>query len=319
MAIPQTYLQEMPVNKKETVIFIVGPTAIGKTAIAVKLAHKIDGEIISSDSMQVYKGMQVLSQAPSRKEKEGISHRLTSIIDPQKEYSVASFRIAATKAIVSAIKRKKKPIVVGGSGLYVKALIDGLFPSPEADEVFRAKMNRFVAKHGSPALHKKLASIDPDSAGHIHPNDARRIIRALEIFNSTGKTMTEHKEETKGLKDEYDIRIYGLKAPRETIYKNINSRVDRMLDEGAVTEVMRLKKKNLSKTARAVLGYKEIAGYLEGEYDFEFARELMKKNTRNFAKRQLTWFGADKRIRWFDVTKQSAGAIIKDIWKKRCL
>jgi tRNA dimethylallyltransferase len=303
----------MPLSKKYSVIFIVGPTAIGKTPLGVKLAHKTGGEIISADSMQVYKSMEVISQAPTRKEKERVAHRLIGIIDPGKEYSVAAFRDQATRAIASAIKRKKVPIVVGGSGLYVKALIDGLFPSPEADEAFREKMYRIASKKGSSELHKELSAIDPDSAGRIHPNDTRRIIRALEIYKTTGKTMTEHKVETKGLKDKYDIKIYGLRAPRGTIYEKINLRVDRMLDEGAVTEVLRLKKKALSRTARAVLGYKEIAGYLDGDYDFEAAREILKKNTRNFAKRQLTWFGADKRIKWFDVTKKSDGAIIKKI------
>jgi tRNA dimethylallyltransferase len=307
------YVQAMPANKRPTVVFIVGPTAIGKTRLAVKLARRINGEIISADSMQVYKGVDIISQAPARKERRNTTHRFVGMLDPKKEYSVAIFRRSAIRAIASAFKHKKAPIVVGGSGLYVKALIDGLFPSPEADEKFRKKMYGLALKRGSPELHGRLARIDPDAAGLIHPNDARRIIRALEIYHQTGKTMTELKSMTKGLKDKYDIMIFGLTAPRGVIYKNTDKRVDKMLDSGAITEVKRLKKKKLSKTAQAVLGYKEIAGYLDGAYDLDAAKEMLKKNTRNFAKRQLTWFRADKRIRWFDVTKQNDLEIIEKV------
>lgn len=304
--------------KRDTVIFIVGPTAIGKTRLSVKLARLLKGEIISCDSMQVYRGMRVLSQAPSPEERSRIRHHLAGILDPRKEYSVAVFRKRATALIRSVVGREKVPIVVGGSGLYVKALVDGLFPSPKADVGFRSKMQKFASRYGSARLHAKLAKVDPEAAGSIHPNDTRRIIRALEIHHSTGRTMTELKARTKGLGDHYDIKIFGLTAPRQEIYARIGSRIDKMFEARLVGEVKRLRKKRVSKTAKAALGYKEVSGYLDGEYGLENAKYLLKMNTRRFAKRQLTWFRADKGIQWFDVTKQSDAAIIKkigrDVW-----
>jgi len=283
---------------KKAVTFIVGPTAIGKSRFAVKLAKRVNGEIISADSMQVYKGMRILSQAPPPAEKKKVKHHLAGIFDPRKEYSVAAFIRKANPLIDSIIKRGKTPIVAGGSGLYIKALIDGLFPSPSADLKFRSKMRKFVLKYGSSKLHRKLAGIDPDAAKAIHPNDARRIIRALELYHSTGQTMTALKKKTRGLKDKYGIKIIGLTAPREEIYSRINSRVDKMFREGLVNEVRRLKKKRLGRTAQAALGLKEVAGYLNGEYGLDEAKEILKKNTRRFAKRQLTWFRRERRIKW---------------------
>ena len=299
--------------RRDSVIFIVGPTAIGKTSLAIRLAKRISGEIISCDSMQVYKGMRILSQAPSVRDRKAVPHHLVSIADPAKEYSVAAFRKAATKAIESIIGRGKVPIVTGGTGLYAKALIDGLFPSPKADIKFRRAMQKLVSRHGSGRLHAKLAKIDPAAAASIHPNDVRRIIRALEIHHTTGRTMTELKSMTKGLKDRYEIKIFGLTRPREDIYAAIDARVDRMFEEGLLDEVKRLKKRRLSKTARAVLGFKETAGYLRGEYGLEAAKALMKMNTRRFAKRQLTWFRADGRIVWFDTDKLSQAKIVDKI------
>ena len=185
---------------KPTVVFLVGPTATGKTSLAIKLAKRLKGEIVSADSMQVYKRMRVISQAPSRSEMGGIRHHLVSILDPSTDYNVSSFRKKATEAIRSIVRRGKIPIVAGGSGLYIKALVDGLFPSPEADIRFREKLGRFIKKYGSARAHKKLAAIDPDSAARIHPNDARRIIRALELYNVTGRTMTELKKIQRALK-----------------------------------------------------------------------------------------------------------------------
>jgi tRNA dimethylallyltransferase len=254
---------------KKNVVFIVGPTAIGKTAFSIKCASRVNGEIISCDSMQVYRGMQVLSQAPGPAETKKIRHHLVKFLSPQKEFNVAAFRKKAVRLISNITKRKKTPIVVGGSGLYVKGLVDGLFPSPKADIRFRAKMYDYAARHGSARLYKKLAKVDPAAARLIHPNDARRIVRALEIWHSTGKTMTELKRKTKGLSEKYAIKIFALTAPRERIYFNIDNRVDRMLAGGAVDEVKKLLKKRLSKTAGAVLGLKEISSYLKGEYGLE--------------------------------------------------
>lgn len=298
---------------KRKLIFIVGPTAIGKTSLAVKLARVIRGEIISCDSMQVYKGMSILSQSPGKEKFKKAGYHLIRFLSPEKEFSVAVFLKKSNSLVAAILKRGKIPIFAGGTGLYVKALIDGLFPSPEADNTFRKKMYNYAGRYGSKRLHEKLKKIDPASARLIHPNDTRRIVRALEIQYTTGKTMTELKNNTKGLEGKYDIKVFGLTAPREKIYSNINERVDRMFAEGVTGEVKRLSKKKLSKTARAILGFKEILSFLKGECDMPAAKELMKRNTRRFAKRQLTWFRADKRIKWFDVSRMNGARIIKSI------
>src|SRR3989338_1026965 len=299
------------------VIFIVGPTAVGKTALAIKLARAIGGEIISCDSMQVYRGMKILSQAPSLSERRAVTHHLVGALSPGREYSAAIFRQKANRLIKSIIRRKKIPIVVGGSGLYVKALVDGLFPTPAADAAFRKRMQNFVSRHGSERLHEKLSGIDPCAAAKIHQNDARRIIRALEIYDSTGRTMTEMKDRTRGLAGEYDIKTFGITKSRDGIYSDINRRVERMFGSGALDEVKRLRRRMpLSKTAKAALGFKEIAGYLDGEYDLNTAKELLKRNTRRFAKRQFTWFKADKRIRWLDLDRMRETDILRKMTRE---
>ncbi len=302
--------------RRERIIFIVGPTAIGKTRIAVKLARTLGSEIISADSMQVYKGMRLLSQAPGMAEKKAVRHHLIGMLDPRKEYNVALFIKKARFLIDSMVRRSKIPIVAGGSGLYVKGLVDGLFPSPEADMKFRVKMAKAAEKYGDKKLHAKLSGIDPASAALIHPNDLRRIIRSLEIYHSTGRTMTELKAETKGIKDIYDIKIFGLTRPREEIYSGIDARVEEMFRDNVVGEVRKLKKRRLSKTAGGALGLKEISGYLEGKYDLATAKDLLKMNTRRFAKRQLTWFKGDPRIEWFDLSKMSEAKTVSRITKE---
>lgn len=305
----------MPLNKG-TVLFIVGPTAVGKTALALKLARKIKAEIISCDSMQIYKGMGILSQSPRKSEVKKVRYHLIRFLSPAKEYSAGSFRKIATLLIDDIIARKNIPIIVGGTGLYVKGLVDGLFPTPRSDPKFRLKMYDYAERYGSKRLYKKLERIDPASAGAIHPNNVRRVVRALEICHSTGKTMTELKAGTKGIADKYNVKMFGLTLPREKIYSDINDRVDSMFKEGLVGEVKRLSGKRLSKTAKAALGFKEISGFLKGEIDLVTAKDLMKQNTRRYAKRQFTWFRADSRIKWFDVEKINSTGIINKITKE---
>ena len=300
------------------IVFLIGPTAIGKTRLAVGLSKKIKGEIVSCDSMQVYRNMRILSRAPSQEGRGGTEHHLLEFVSPEREFSVSEFRKSATEKIERIIERGKIPIVVGGSGLYAKALVDGLFPSPDADANFRKRMQGYIATYGYAALYRKLVDIDPASAARIHPHDSRRVIRALEIYHSTKKTMTELKAETVGLKDKFDIRIFGLRGPRARLYEDINERVEEMFGEGAVEEVERLMKRRLSKTAAAVLGFKEIAAYLKGECSMEEAKSLLMRNTRRFAKRQLAWFRPDKRISWFDVSRMSEKRIIEAIRKELC-
>lgn len=282
------------------IIVIAGPTASGKTKTAVELAEIIDGEIISCDSMQVYRDMPILTQAPSWKEMKGIPHYLVSEISPESEYCAALFKENAGKIIAQIIERGKVPIITGGTGLYIKALIDGLFPAPEKSYDLRKKLENIVKEKGKEALYEDLSRHDPDTAEKIHPNDVRRVIRALEVFYLTGMAISSHKKNTKGIKNDYEIIMLGINPEREKLYENINARVEAMFKNGLVNEVKRVNKMNLSLTARSALGIKEVNDYLSGLCGIAEAKETLKQNTRRYAKRQMTWFRAEKRIKWFN-------------------
>ncbi|MBU1912757.1 MAG: tRNA (adenosine(37)-N6)-dimethylallyltransferase MiaA [Candidatus Omnitrophica bacterium] len=278
------------------VIFLVGPTASGKTNLSIKLARKLNAEIISCDSMCVYKGMDILTSKPSASDRKKVRHHLIDITPPAKEFSVAEYRRMALEKIEEILKREKTPLFVGGSGLYVKAVVDGLFPSAEKDLKFRKRQERLAGKYGKAYLYRKLKKIDPDRAEKIHPNDSRRIIRVLEIYRTEKIKPSELKRFTEPLK--YNFKIFGLQLDRQKLYENIDTRVEEMFKKGIVSEVKRLSRKKLSMTARKALGYGEVLGYLKGEYSLEEAKELLKKNTHHFAKKQLTWFRGDRRIKW---------------------
>ncbi len=303
----------MKQKKKNRIIFIVGPTGVGKTSLALELAERLSGEIISSDSMQGYRWMDVMSQKPTACQRERVPHHLVDFLDIREEYSAAKFAAEATRLIDDIIKRKRIPIIVGGSGLYVKALVDGLFPSPEKNTVLRRKLEKQAKLYGTGQLHDRLRSIDAKAASDIHPNDLRRIVRALEIFLLTGMPVSEHKKRTKGLKDKYDITIYGLTRPRAVLYERIDKRVDSMVVDGMVVEVAFIKEKGPGMTAKASLGYKEFCGYLDKKYSLEEAKELLKKNTRRLAKKQMTWFRADDRVKWIDVGSLSQEDAVESI------
>lgn len=286
----------MPDKKK--IIVIVGPTASGKTHLAIELAKKINGEIISADSMQAYKGMPVISQAPSKKELRSVRHHLVGFLDPGKEYSAALFAKLAKKRMENMLKRRKIPIVVGGSGLYIKSLVDGLFPSRGKNEKLRKKLWATAEKESSVALHDTLKKMDPNAASRIHQNDTKRIIRAIEICKIEKNTKTALQKKTKGIKDKYEIEMMGIKMDRNILYERINKRVEEMFKKGLLKEVKKLLGKKLSITAGQALGIRQIKTYLEKKCGIEEAKEILKKDTRRFAKRQLTWFRADKRIKW---------------------
>lgn len=278
------------------VIFLVGPTASGKTKLSVKLAKKLNAEIISCDSMCVYKGMDILTSKPLASDRKKAKHYLIDIISPTKEFSVAEYRKMALEKIEDIIRRKKTPLFVGGSGLYVKAVIDGLFPSAKKDLKFRKKQEALAKKYGKFYLYRKLKKIDPERAKKIHPNDLRRIIRSLEIYYTEKKKPSELKINTQPLK--YDFKIFGIRLDREELYKKIDTRVEEMFKKGIISEIKKLSKKKLSITAKKALGYNEVLGYLKGKYSLKEVKELLKKNTRHFAKKQLTWFRQDSRTYW---------------------
>ena len=297
-------------------VFIVGPTAAGKSETAFRLAKKINGEIISCDSMQVYRRMPITSQVPPPKWREAIPHYLIEELEPTKEYSAAEFRKKSLRLIESILKQKKTPIIAGGTGLYMKALLDGLFLSPKKDTALRKKLQKEAKSKSPQSLYSKLEEIDPETAAKIHPNDIRRIIRALEVYYLTGVSISRQKKRAVGITSKYDCLIFGLNMPREALYKKIDDRVESMFDAGIVKEIKKIYKKKLSMTARASLGYKEIIGYLKKEYSLLEAKELLKRNTRRLAKKQLTWFRADKRIKWLDVDEKGIGTIVDEIYGK---
>ncbi|MFA5388377.1 MAG: tRNA (adenosine(37)-N6)-dimethylallyltransferase MiaA [Candidatus Omnitrophota bacterium] len=281
------------------VIFLVGPTASGKTKLSIKLAGKLNAEIVSCDSMCVYRGMDILTSKPSKAELRKARHHLIDIISPSKEFSVAEYRRMALEKIEDILKRGKTPLFVGGSGLYVKAVIDGLFPSAEKDLKFRKEQETLAEKYGKRYLYRKLKKIDASRAAKIHPNDMRRVIRALEIYHTEKKKPSELSRATEPLK--YGFKIFGVSLERDALYRNIDKRVEEMFEKGIVKEVKKLSRKRLSMTAKKALGYNEALGYLKGRYSLEDAKALLKKNTRHFARRQLTWFRPDCRIRWLSL------------------
>jgi len=298
---------------KNKVIVIVGPTASGKTNLAVKLAKRIKGEIISADSMQAYRRMAILSQKPTAKDVKTVPHHLVSFLNPEDEYSAAVFSEKAGKIIKRIIKKGKVPLVTGGSGLYIKALVDGIFPSKGKDEKRRREFRLIAEKKGAEFLHGRLKKIDRTAASRIHPNDVKRVIRALEIYEIDKKTKTKLTAKTKGIKEEYDVLVFGLTMPREKLYKKINARVDSMFRKGIVKEVKNLLGRDLSITSRYALGVKEIEGYLNNAHGLENAKDMLKRNTRRFAKRQLTWFRADEKIKWLDCARRDAEGNIRFI------
>ena len=302
---------------KERLVFLVGPTAIGKTGISIELAGLINGEIVSCDSMQVYKGMDIGTSKPAKDLLARIPHHMIDIIEPSDEFSVAQFRRMAVKAIEDIIARGKTPLVVGGSGLYVKVLIDGIFEAPSTDREFRARLKQEADEFGTGILYIRLQEVDKEAASGIHPNDLRRILRALEVYEKAKAPISQLRANTVGLSDKYEVKIFGLNMERPALYKKVEERVDLMFKEGLTEEAKGLMRQKLSLTASQALGYKEIFAFLRGECDTEEAKRLVKRDTRRYAKRQITWFKADKRMEWIMLDEDfDPNEIAKGIWKK---
>jgi tRNA dimethylallyltransferase len=295
---------------RTSIIAIVGPTAVGKTAVAIELSRLIGGEIISADSMAVYRGMDVGTAKPTPEEQAKAKFHLIDVADPSAPFSVGEFQRLAHKAIDAVIERNPPAIVVGGSGLYVRAAVDGLDTTiPPADPDLRRRLLNEATTHGVEWVHSRLAEIDPESAERIHPANLKRVVRAIEIYERTGIPASVFFEKDSRRKPRYsDARFFGLIADRAELYARIDRRVDAMVDSGLVEEATWLLEtvKNSSLPSMQGLGYKEIAGYIRGDYGLNEAVELIKKNTRRFAKRQLTWFRADARVTWIDVTHRTA-------------
>lgn len=297
------------------VLFLVGPTASGKSGIAIKLARQLNGEIISADSMLVYKGMDIGTAKPSKAERRKVPHHLIDLFSPSRSFSVFDYRKRAVSKILEISKRGKLPIVAGGSGLYVRAVLQGLSLQPGPDPAFRKKMKFEVKEKGLETLYVRLRKEDPARAAKIKPTDQKRIIRALEVLRQTQKDPAILEKKTESLAElGFQSRVIGIDKDRGQLYADIETRVDRMFQKGLVREVKGLlKKSRLSKTASQAVGYKEIIEALKGKISYPSAKDLIKKNTRHLAKRQWTWFRREEGIRW---VKWEEGESVKEISKK---
>ncbi|MCS1351207.1 tRNA (adenosine(37)-N6)-dimethylallyltransferase MiaA [Mechercharimyces sp. CAU 1602] len=287
---------------KGKLLVLVGPTAVGKTNLSLHLAEKFNGEILSGDSMQVYRGMDVGTAKASQKEQQQVRHHLLDLVNPDESFSVEEFQKHAYEAIAAIHARSHLPMLVGGTGLYIQAVTHGYrLPNIEEDVALRAKWNDFAEKEGNEALWRKLQEQDEVTAMRLHPNDRRRVIRALEVIANTGKPFSAQQVQQK---PPYDILFLGLTMPRELLYKRINERVDHMIAAGLLQEVRALYAQGYGRelTSMQALGYKEIMQHLAGEISLDEAIERIKRGTRKFAKRQLSWFRRMDEIHWFDCT-----------------
>lgn len=310
----------------QKLLVVVGPTAVGKTEISIQLAKRLNGEIISADSMQIYCGMDIGTAKPTLEEQAGIPHHMLDIVDPGQPFSVADYQSQARQKIEEIAARGRMPILAGGTGLYVRAVIDPYnFIPADTDWDLRARLRRQAQEAGLDALHQWLSEIDPVAAERIHTNDERRIIRALEVYQTTGQPLSFWEQQTDRQKPLYDLIMIGLSRPRTELYERINQRVDLMLEQGLLAEAQDLMAKGLDETfiASQAIGYKEFFAYLRGKESLAEASERLKQGTRRYAKRQLTWFRADKRVQWIEVGENSTAVelvneilqIVAERWK----
>ena len=290
---------------------VVGPTASGKTALAVALAKQFNGEVVSADSMQIYRKLNIGTAKPTAEEMQGVPHHMLDVADPGESYSVSRYEKEATACVEDILSRGKLPIVCGGTGLYVDALIrGGGFLESGVDSGLRAQLEEEWDARGGEAMLQRLASFDPDSAARLHLNDKKRIIRAVEVYLQTGITITAHNARTAALPPRYDSVMIGLRTdPRQILYSRIDRRVTKMLDAGLEQEARQLLESgDLAGTAAQAIGYKEMLAYFRGEATLEQAADLIRQKSRNYAKRQLTWFQRDDRVHWITYNQPESEA-----------
>ena len=292
--------------KKQFVVVICGPTASGKTAIAIRLAKKYGGEIISADSMQIYKGMDIATAKPTKEERNEVPHYLVDFQDTNEGFSVAQYVQLAHKCIEDIGAKGKIPFIVGGTGLYISSLIDNLdFGETECDYEYREELRKKAHENGNEYVLNMLAEIDPDTAKTLHPNNLNRIIRALEVYKTTGRKMSELKEDSRKNPSMYEPCMIALDYDRQVLYDRINSRVDIMLSMGLIDEAKEFYQRRDYPTAAQAIGYKELKPYLEGKCELQCCVDELKKETRHYAKRQLTWLKPEKRISWIRVERDT--------------
>ena len=288
-------------TEKKPLIILTGPTAVGKTKASIGLAKAIGGEIISADSMQVYRHMDIGSAKITKEEMADVPHYLIDVLEPEEEFHVVRFQQMAKAAMTDIYSRGKIPIIVGGTGFYIQALLYDIdFTENEGDRVYREKLEALAKEKGAAYLHGQLAMVDPKSAEEIHANNIKRVIRALEFYHQTGQKISEHNERERQKESPYQFCYFVLNDRRECLYERIDQRVDQMIRNGLVQEVQTLKERGCTKQMVSMqgLGYKEIFSYLEGDCSLEEAVYIIKRDTRHFAKRQLTWFKRERDVIW---------------------
>lgn len=284
------------------ILVIVGPTASGKTRMAVELAQRHNGEVISADSMQIYRTMDIGTAKPTQEEMGGIPHHMIDVADPEEDFSVARYVEMAARCVDDVLARGKLPIVAGGTGLYIDSLLSGRTFAPfSPDSALRGELEQELAEKGGQAMLESLSQVDPEAAQRLHPNDHKRIVRALEVYRSTGKTITQHNRETQAIPPRYNALTIGLAfQDRQAMWRRIDQRVDEMVAAGLEDEVRRLLTSGISPkcTAMQAIGYKEFTQALSGEMTWQEAADVVKLRSRQYAKRQLTWFGRNPNTRW---------------------
>lgn len=291
----------MPVENegKIPVLVIAGPTASGKTALSIELAKKLNGEIVSADSMQIYKYMDIGTAKPDMAERAGIPHHMLDIVEPSQEYSVAQYTEAARCCMKEIASRGHLPIVVGGTGLYISSLVENIRYEETAPDVsLHMELEAFVAEHGAEALHRRLQVCDPEAASQIHANNVKRVLRAIEMKETTGLTLAERNLRSKSGPHEFSFTVYAIDTDRAALYERIDRRVDRMAEDGLVEEVRRVSEMGMGKTAAQAIGYKEILEFFTGAISLEAALDQIRQGSRNYAKRQLTWFRRPEWVLW---------------------
>lgn len=312
---------------KKPIVVLTGPTAVGKTELSIQLAKVIGGEIISADSMQVYKHMDVGSAKITPEEMNGVRHYLVDELEPFDEFHVVKFQEYAKKYLNEIYAHGKIPIIAGGTGFYIQALLNDIdFTEQESDSAYRKELEALAEEHGNQYLHDRLKEVDPESAEAIHPNNRKRVIRALEFYQETGRKISEHNAKEQMRTSPYNFAYFVLNDERSHLYKRIDARVDKMIEDGLEAEVRRLKEMGCTKDMVAMqgIGYKEMLSYLDGSYSLEEAVYIIKRETRHFAKRQITWFKRERDVIWlnkneFDYKNEAILAYMIKILKEKAI
>ncbi len=307
-------LKKVRDSLKEKVVVIVGPTAVGKTDLSIKIAKRFQGEIISGDSMQVYQGMDIGTAKVTEQERQGIPHHMIDILSPEQDFSVANFQTLVQHEIQAIAARKHLPIIAGGTGLYIQAVLyDYQFSDQQRSSAYEQAIEREIQQKGLDHVYHRLKRVDPLQAEKIHPNNKRRVIRALEVYDRTGRTMTDYQAKQTH-ESAYDFYIIGLNMDRELLYQRIDQRVDQMIEQGLLHEVTNLYQQGYADTqAMRGIGYKEFLPYLRREHSLEEAIATLKQNSRRFAKRQYTWFNNKMPVHWYTITPETSDIAFQKI------